>query len=249
MTNNEKQQKLVEARERAEIAVQAHNELILDGKIDDKVEQEIVDAVNEYTSIARVFAFSECKATDNPMHEACRRLTFATIKAKARPVEEGSKIKILEIEDSAKIIDLKKLMKFCDGHLGEDDGWIYALEKFNFLLTAQKARDLGINPKEINDSYSMRDISRQYDLGKNPASKTNLLKTLNAIVQKMLGEEYKAVSHDVNFLLSIYSKKGRKALQVSCANHGHMRQYVQEICHRILTGESYSVEYKRVKSK
>ena len=243
------EQKLRDARERAEIAVKAHNELILDGKIDDKVEQEIVDAVNEYTSIARLIAFIECKSAENPMHEACIRLTFPTIKAKSRPVEEGSKIKVLEIDDSAKVIDLKKLMKFCDGHLGADDKWVYALEKFNFLMTAQKARDLGIRPTEINDSYSMRDISRQYDLGKNPASKTNLLKTLTTIVQMMIGEEFKPVSHDVNFLLSIYSKKGRNALQVSCANHTHMRQYVQEICHRILTDGVYNVDFKRASKK
>ena len=90
----------------------------------------------------------------------------------------------------------------------------------NFLLTAQKAVDLGIDPKAVNDSYAMSEIAREFDMGKNPTSKTNLLKTLQTVITAMLGEQYKATSHDVNFLMSVYSKKNRKALTVTCANPG-----------------------------
>ena len=114
----------------------------------------------------------------------------------------------------------------------------------NFLLTAQKAIDLGLNPKDVNDSYAMSEIAAQYDMGKNPTSKTNMLRTLTTVVQAMLGEEYKPVSHDVNFLLSVYSRKNRRALTVSCANHRSFRNYIAEICHRIVTGKSYALDYK-----
>lgn len=121
------------------------------------------------------------------------------------------------------------------------------MEKFNFLLTAQKAIDLGIDPKEINDSYAMSDLSKQIDMGKTPTSKTNILKTLTKVVQAMIGEEYKPTSHDVNFLMSVYSKKSRKALTVTCANHKYLRGYLMEICNRIVTGGVYGLEYKAVK--
>ncbi len=114
-------------------------------------------------------------------------------------------------------------------------------------MTCQKAKDLGIDPTTINDSYAMSEISKGYDLGKNPASKTNLLKTLTTIVQAMVGEKYKPVSHDVYFLLSVYSRKSRKALTVTCANHKYLRNYVMEICHRIVTGKVYEVDYKKVR--
>ena len=93
----------------------------------------------------------------------------------------------------------------------------------------------------------MSEIAQKYNLGKNPASKTNLLKTLTSIVQAMIGDEYKAVSHDVNFLLSVYSRKSRKALTVTCANHKYMRGYVMEICHRIVTGATYDIDFKMKK--
>lgn len=145
-------------------------------------------------------------------------------------------------------IDLLKLHKYCDG-IGEDHNWLYMVEKFNMLLTAQKAVDLGIDPKAINDSYAMSEIARGFDMGKNPASKTNILKTLRTIITAMLGEEFasKATSHDVNFLMSVYSRKSRKALTVTCANHKYMRGYVMEICHRILTDKAYEVDYKKAK--
>ena len=116
------------------------------------------------------------------------------------------------------------------------------------LIKEQVTAYLGIDPTAINDSYAMSEIAKGYDLGKNPASKTNLLKTLTAIVQAMVGEEYKPVSHDVNFLLSVYSRKSRKALTVTCANHKYMRGYVMEICHRIVTGKTYEVDYKKVRN-
>ena len=247
MTREEMKAKMAELESKADAAIKKYNELLLEGKYDAAVEEEFTQAINEYTSYARRIAFEDCAAAENPMHEACKRLFYPTIKAKDKPVEEGSKIKIKDLEPASRVIDLKKLKKHCGGKLGANSDWVYAIEKFNLLLTAQKAKDLGIDPKKIRDSYAMADISREYDLGKNPGSKKNLLDTLTKIVQMMLGDGYKPDETDVNYLMSIYGKKGRRALTVSCANHNHMIQYIQEICHRILTGGKYDVDYKRIK--
>lgn len=212
-----------------------------------KAEEEIAQAVNEYTSIARTLAFDECAAADDPMHEACKRLTYETIKAKDEKIED-SKLTRKVIEESEKVIDLEKLHKHVGGDgIGHDKDWIYAIQKLNMLLTANKATELGLDPKVVSDTYQMKKIAREYDLGKNPASKTNLLKTLNGIIQMMLGDGYKATSHDVNFLISIYSKKNRKALTVSCANHRNFRQYIQEICYKLINGYEYELDYKKAK--
>ena len=93
----------------------------------------------------------------------------------------------------------------------------------------------------------MSDIAKAIDMGKTPTSKTNMLKTLQSVVNAMIGEEYKVLSHDVAFLTSVYSRKNRKALTVTCANHKYMRQYMAEICHRIVCGLRYDVEYKQIK--
>lgn len=237
-----------ELRAKAEELVLAYNDAVQNGDFNTatKLNAEIEQAVNEYTSIAREECFAELAATDDPMLAAVKRLSFMTIRAKDTKVGD-EKIPVRVIEDSEKAIDLLKLHKAVKGGIGKDEKWAAMIEKLNFLMTAQKAVDLGIDPKAVNDSYAMSDIARQIDMGKTPTSKTNILKTVQAIVTAMIGEEYKAVSHDVNFLMSVYSRKNRKALTVSCANHKYMRQYMMEICHRIVEGKSYALDYKQIR--
>lgn len=249
MTRAEKEAKLKELRATVDEKVKAYNEAMQDGKFDDvqKLDTGITDSVNEYTGIVRDMCFEDCAASDDPMMTAVTLLSFMTIGVK--DTKKGDeKLPVREVIEKERQIDLLKLHKFVDGGIGHNKEWAYMIEKFNLLMTCQKAKDLGIDPTAINDSYAMSEIAKGYDLGKNPASKTNLLKTLTAIVQAMVGEEYKPVSHDVNFLLSVYSRKSRKALTVTCANHKYMRGYVMEICHRIVTGKTYEVDYKKVRN-
>lgn len=249
MTRAEKENKLVELKASVEEKVKSYNAAMQDGKFDEvsKLDTEITETVNEYTSIARDICFEDCVASDDPMMAAVTALSFMTIAVK--DTKKGDdKVPVREVIDRERQIDLLKLHKFVDGGIGHDKEWVHMIEKFNLLMTCQKAKDLGIDPKDINDSYAMSEVAKGYDLGKNPASKTNLLKTLTVIVQAMIGEEYKPVSHDVNFLLSVYSRKSRKALTVSCANHKYLRGYIMEICHRIVTGGVYEVDYKRMRN-
>lgn len=249
MTRAEKENRLQVLKALVEEKVKAYNEAMQDGKFDEvsKLDTEITDTVNEYTSIVRDMCFEDCAASDDPMMAAVTALSFMTIGVK--DTKKGDeKLPVREVIEKERQIDLLKLHKFVDGGIGHNKEWVYMIEKFNLLMTCQKAKDLGVDPTAINDSYAMSEIAKGYDLGKNPASKTNLLKTLTAIVQAMVGEEYKPVSHDVNFLLSVYSRKSRKALTVTCANHKYMRGYIMEICHRIVTGKTYEVDYKRVRN-
>lgn len=237
-----------ELREMAEALIKDYNDAVQSGnyEVSVKLNEEIERTINEYTAIVRTECFDALKATENPMIKAVEALTYPTIRAKdTRAGEE--KIPVRVLEDIDRPIDLLKLHKYVGGDgIGVDKNWVHIAEKFNFLLTAQKAVDLGIDPKTISDSYAMSEISRQIDMGKTPTSKTNILKTLQSVISAMLGEEYKATSHDVNFLMSVYSRKNRKALTVSCANHRYMRQYLAEICHRIVTGGNYKLEYRKI---
>lgn len=248
MTRAEKENKLQEIKASVEEKVKAYNEAMQDAKFDEasKLDIEMTEEVNEYTAIVRDMCFEDCAAAEDPMIAAVTALSFMTIGVKDNK-KGDEKIPVREVIERERQIDLYKLHKYVNGGIGQNKDWVHMIEKFNLLMTCQKAKDLGIDPTAINDSYAMSEIAKGYDLGKNPASKTNLLKTLTTIVQAMIGEEYKPVSHDVNFLLSVYSRKSRKALTVSCANHKYMRNYIMEICHRIVTGKVYEVDYRKVR--
>ncbi len=217
------------------------------GNIEMPIREVIAELVSSYTSIAQDDCFKALRATDDPMIEAIKQLTFSTIRVKEGKTDDEHKVPISSIEDTEKPIDLIKLNKFVEGGIGKDKGWYFIIEQFNYLLTAQKAIDLGIKPDTVHSSYAMKEISRSIDLGKTPTSKTNLLKTLQRVITAMIGEEYKATSHDVNFLMSVYSKKGKKALAVACANHRFFTGYIAEICHKIVLDKEYSVEFKTAK--
>jgi len=257
---------LPELREKAESLAKVYNDQVQSGNFAPKMEHptgdknpdetpvvEIVliddvmnNVVGEYTSISRDNCFETLMTAEDPMLAAVKTLEYPTIRIVDK--KDENKTPIRSIEDSSKYIDLLKLHRKVKGGIGKSDNWHLVIEKLNLLMTAQKAIDLGINPKSINDSYAMSDLAKAIDLGQNPTSKTKILATVQSVVTAMIGEEYKAKSHDVNFLLSVYSKKSRKALTVTCANHKYMRQYMMEICHRIVTNGSYAIDYKKVKN-
>ena len=250
MTREENESKLQELRSAAEELVSSYNSLMLDGKFKEakEAEEKLTDVVNEYTSVARTICFDECKASDDAMLAAIKILTYQSINFRDEKIED-SKLTTRKIVDRDKAIDLRKLDKYCGG-IGKDAKWAYMIEKFNMCLTAQKALDLGVSAdelKKINDSYAMSAIAREINLGKTPCSKSAMLKTLQGIINAMIGEEFKVTSHDVNYLLSIYAKKNRKALTVTCANHKYITQYIAEVCNHIVTGAPYCVEYKSAK--
>lgn len=243
MTREENIAKLAEIRTSVEELTRAFNDAVQNGKIEEsvKADRAMTDKINEYTATARDMCFEDCKSADDPMLAAVKTLSYATIGIKDEQ-KGDDKAPVRIIVDRERQIDLLKLDKFCGG-IGADKNWMHVAQKMNFLLTAQKANELGLDPTKVNDSYAMSEIARQFSMGKNPTSKTNLLKTLQMAVTAMVGEGYKATSHDVNFLLSVYSRKNRKALTVSCSNHRNFRGYIMEICHRIVTNKAYELEY------
>ena len=244
MTREEGMAKLAELKSSVEEQVKVFNDAVQNGRFEEstKADKAMADTINEYTATVRDMCFEECKATDDPMLAAVKTLSYVTIGVKDEQ-KGDDKVPVRVIVDKERQIDLLKLDKFCGG-IGADPNWMHVAQKMNFLLTAQKAKDLGLDPAKVNDSYAMSEIARQFEMGKNPTSKTNMLRTLQMVVTAMLGEGYKATSHDVNFLLSVYSRKNRKALVVSCANHRNFRAYIAEVCHRIVTGKEYELEYK-----
>ena len=244
MTREEGMAKLAELKSSVDEQVKVFNDAVQNGRFEEstKADKAMADTINEYTATVRDMCFEECKATDDPMLAAVKTLSYVTIGVKDEQ-KGDDKVPVRVIVDKERQIDLLKLDKFCGG-IGADPNWMHVAQKMNFLLTAQKAKDLGLDPAKVNDSYAMSEIARQFEMGKNPTSKTNMLRTLQMVVTAMLGEGYKATSHDVNFLLSVYSRKNRKALVVSCANHRNFRAYIAEVCHRIVTGKEYELEYK-----
>lgn len=245
MTNAERIEKLVAYKATAEAKALEYNAAMQEARFADalKIEDEITEAVNEYTALARTMCFEECKNTPDPMLTAIKTLQFVTIAVKDEKIEDEKLTKRTIIERNANI-DLVKLHKYCEG-IGHDKDWYHLVQKMNYHLTLSQCERLGVDPKSVKDSYLMSDVARSKDFGKNPTSNTTLLKTLQTVITAMIGDEYKAISHDVNYLVDIYcKKKNGKALTVSVANHKYLVGYLAEVCNRIVTNGRYGVDFK-----
>jgi len=240
--------KLPEIKAVLDAKVKDYNDAMLEHRFDDvsKLDSEIAKKVSEYGELALNICLMECAEAEDPMLEAVKRLEYETLATKDTK-EDGSDFKVRTIVDRVKPIDPVKLNGFVSGGIGHNKNWELMIEQFNLRMTLKVAGDIGVDPKGINDSYYMSKLARDIDLGKTPCSKTNLLKTLQTIVNAMIGEDYKAITHDVNYILAVYSKKGRKALTVTASNHKQMRQIIMEICHRIVMNSRYDIDYKKIK--
>lgn len=263
-TREEKIARLAESRAKAESLALEYNALMGDDKASEarKLYLDIAKIVDEHNEDARILCFSDMANSENPMISAVTALTYNTIQLKEeKNSEDKSAIPALTVIDRPRNIDLRKLHAFVKDGIGADKKWIYMIEQFNFRLTLRVATELGYTGdriKEINDSYAMAAIAKELKLSESetgkgkspdPTSNSQMIKTLQSIVTAMLGEGYKCTSHDVKYLEWLYAKKNnKKALSVNCANHKYLTQYIADVCHRIVTGGEYSVEYKQVKA-
>ena len=143
MTREEGTAKLATLRESVEEQVKTYNDAVQNGRFEEstKADKAMTDNINEYTATVRDMCFEECKATDDPMLAAVKTLSYVTIGVKDEQ-KGDDKVPVRVIVDKERQIDLLKLDKFCGG-IGADPNWMHVAQKMNFLLTAQKAKDLG----------------------------------------------------------------------------------------------------------
>lgn len=223
-----------------------------------EIHKAIDEGIAEYSKKAEAECFVELGKADNVLHAAAVQLVFPTIKARTVENPETHADEMV-IENSVKRIDPLKLNKRSQEGYGFDKRWPAMVERLNFAMTIRRALELEVKPeqiKEIRDCYAMSKIAHEYEEfktsggnGKNPTSVAVLVEDVQKIVDAMIGEGFTVTKADINYLLAIYSKKNnRQSLSVTCANHKFMRQYILEIAHRAITGEQYSVEYKKVKN-
>ena len=250
-------EKMVELKASAEKAALEYNEAFAEGKFSEAAGKLniITDSVNQYTANAKALAFDDILSQDDPLAYACRIFTFKTIACTDQKID-GSIISKKVIGEADRPIDLGALQKYAKGEkieVGTDKQWLDAIHKLNYLMTVQVAEELGIDPSEIRDCYRIKDVAKEYQFGIAHAAdgSTQTLMALEKIMGMMIASEhYDAPSmHEVRYLNRVWGKKGKKCLEFSAANHKQMTGIIMEIAHKLITGECYSIDYKRAKGK
>lgn len=223
----------------------------------EKLDNETSELEKEYVRAAfHATALVELLDNPAPMLAAATALTFETLKHKDKEDENG--IKSRELVTAERPLDFVALESFFverGKKFGAESAWVYKVAAFNRLLCMRTAQSIGANVKTVAEKFATPTQARDIDLGKTPTSNTQLLKQLQMIIDSMLyvegekGNIYKANSHDVGYLLSLYAKKGRGVLSVAAARPKYLEKLIAEILHRIVTEKSYNIEFKEKKDR
>ena len=256
MTDNEKTKALNELRSEIIAKIEAFNVALKENNFTgmSKAENELKEAEGNYAETKAKIIFEALADAGNPIMGAIKMYEYPVLSHKN--VREDGKVTGIElIENRMKQIDLIKLSKYCR----IDCDWQWSVEKFNQLLCLRAARELKLGKSQINDickSFYMNSLARKINLGETPDSNTSICKQLQTIVDAIIfedngkgGNNFKINNHDIAYLLMCYTKKGKKALSVATAKHGYVHKLVMDICHRVVTGKQYDLEYKVLKDE
>lgn len=222
----------------------------------EKLNAETSELEKEYARAAHHAAALELLNNDAPMLAAAMALTFETVKHKDKEDENG--VKSRELVTAERPLDFAALESFFverGKKFGTESTWAYKVAAFNRLLCMRTAQSIGADVKTVAEKFATPTQARDINLGKTPTSNTQLLKQLQMIIDSMLyvegekGNIYKANSHDVGYLLSLYAKKGRGVLSVAAARPKYLEKLIAEILHRIVTEKSYNIEFKEKKER
>lgn len=220
------------------------------------VDSELIKLVKEHNRLAKLNHMNILRAKESPLMAAISNPTYTGLRM-ADKVNKESEISTREASDVTYAVDILALHKHCEGKTGIDPTWVNMIEKLNFLLTvrgvSEKISDkdaLAKKLRELNSSYAMNEIASNVEMGKSVASNKALLAAVGQVIAAMIGEEYKPLTHDVNYLLQVYTSENKRELGgVKFASHKDMARYMLAICRRVVLGVAYSDKYKTKKTK
>lgn len=211
---------------------------------------DVTKALSDYRSIRKAEVYAGLAKKEFPMIEAAKMYDFTSYKVVVD--KESGELSLAEVSI---VLDPEELDKKCGANGGAfDKNWIYRAEEINKRFVLRKCEELGIDPTRVDDSFAMRRMVKTKDLGKNPTSNNAITKALQEVIVAMIGEEYKATSHELRLLENKYVTKltvDKKAgkISVHCSKHKELRRLLFMICGKLVNGWEYDVTYELVKTK
>ena len=250
-----------ELKSNLDTLVKQWNEYTLDGDsiAAGKLSSKIDNLVKELQSAYEVTEFVKCRDSEDPMVTAVNDLTYATCRLQTK-LDKETGITTMKIVDDAKFIKLQKLDEFCGG-IGADTKWKYLAAKLHYALMVRTAKDIGVSverTKQLHDCYAMEEIIRQTELpGKDPTSNKSLVKTIQTIVDAMLGEgclningdAVKITSHDVQYMLHQYCTADRKSKKLKIVARADFYGILLKVCNTRINAEHYDLTGRDIKDR
>lgn len=251
---------MADALAKLNAAITAYNEAVsketVDPKALQKASEDLNDSLSEYKTLVKKERIYALLMTENPALSAAQEAVYMTVNVvDDRP--DGVKrsdmpIAPKKLVDVSTRYDLIDLHKSIVGGIGYDPNWAFMVEKWSYLMALRVASDIGVSADELNRikaSYDISDAAAGLDMGKTPMSNTNLLKTLQKVITAIVGDGYKATSHDIRFACEAFAKHGKDVGTLQVSKVKGCRAIFLDILHHIVTGDEYAITGYKTKKK
>ena len=116
--------------------------------------------------------------------------------------------------------------------------WAHDMIKLYYLLAVKAAMGIESGLENIRAAAPdglLAEILKEIDEGKTPVSNTQVCKVLQTVVNEILGEGFKVINRDVEFLMETYTQLGSEKLTVKMLKLGQIKGIVTQLVHRVLT--------------
>lgn len=211
---------------------------------------DLDQVVEYYKTVSCKLTYDAARASAEPLKYAILTYFYKGIKVKESANRQTHTVeqKIVDTDIPIDLGDLYVSLSKVGVQVGKNAHWIDKAQYLNACVTKRVANDIGAT---VNmDQFLLSKIAREMDMGKNPASNTQLMKTMQELVDQMIGTEYKAISHDVNMVREVFSKNNVKSKTgIKTASHKDLYEILKKVMYRILTDGVYTVESKNISKK
>lgn len=239
----------------------------------EKMRAALAESIKDYNDESKMQVFITLRESEAPMKAAIVRLTYPTIKVKAKK-DKDSDLETVSVEDGDAQISL---IEFYDQasekveNLTPDWRWKSMAEKYNLLLAYKTVKDLqrkldgkkkddetakkiakknNDDVKRLEKKFYIQKVARDIDMGKTPTSNTQIMKGLQDIVNAIIFEDngkggniYKVQKRDIIYILDLRNSR-RTSGCVSLPKFETFATLLMDILHRIVTDSDFTFAYR-----
>lgn len=236
-----------------------------------QVQEDIDKACADFNHHSKILTYLDCQEAAKKKNlltaeVAASILRYPTIGCKDTKISDEL-CPVREIIPKVRDIDLIDLDKTLGGGACASKDWKSIAQHLNHLIVYASCIQIGADAVKVRDCFALREIEAAIKRGEKPLSKANIREEFKKAIRAIIGDtfieqkiwdtvlpEYDIEGNPltvgdtaVNYTVRVFSKKGRKALSVACGNVKQTVQILMDICHRLITGASFSVESKDIK--
>ncbi len=209
-----------------------------------KILNEQVQSLNK--ALCNV-AFAEFMAAENPYVAAIDRFSIDAYRIKEETSKEDGAILSVKLDKRQSRINLANFTSFA-GTLSKD--WINKAAQLLSLLQLRETEVFALKPEDLaKKSYFFISAAKRKMEGETPDSNTQIVRTLQSIIDELIGPTYRCTNHDIAFIQECAFQFDAKAKAgLKSMNEKAFQTVMLSVAYRCLKGETYKVKNQKLPS-